>query len=84
MYDTKKSMLKPILAQDIRKLTGIQPYVKQATVSLFDVADTGFILENVYLCCAAEGLHTTVRTAIDRPALAKTMKLRSDQKITLA
>ena len=44
MYDTEKSMLKPILAQDIRKLTGIQPYVKQATLSLVDVADTRFII----------------------------------------
>jgi len=76
-------MLKPILAQDIRKLTGIQPYVKQAPVSLIYVADTVFIIENVYLYCAAEGLPTTVRTAIDKPALAKTMKLRPDQKITL-
>ena len=52
--------------------------------SLIYVADTGFIIENVYLYCAAEGLPTTVRTAIDNPALAKTMKLRPDQKITVA
>jgi len=46
-------------------------------------ADTGLIAENVYLYCAAEGLATVVRSGIDRPPLAKAMKLRSDQTITL-
>ncbi|UCD86889.1 MAG: nitroreductase family protein [Desulfobacterales bacterium] len=46
--------------------------------------DTGFISENVYLYCAYEGLATVVRGLIDRPALAKVMGLRSDQRITLA
>jgi len=44
----------------------------------------GFISQNVYLFCASEGLSTVVRALIDRPALAKAMKLRSDQKIVLA
>jgi len=47
-------------------------------------ADTAFIAENVYLFCAAEGLATVVRANIDRAALAKAMKLRQDQTITLA
>jgi len=47
-------------------------------------ADTGAIMENVYLYCAAEGLATVVRAMIDRPALAKAMKLRPDQRIMLA
>lgn len=47
-------------------------------------ADTGFISENAYLYCASEGLATVVRASIDRPALAKALKLRSDQKITLS
>ncbi len=46
-------------------------------------ADTGFISQNVYLYCASEGLATVVRALIDRDALAKAMKLRPDQKITL-
>ena len=46
-------------------------------------ADAGFIAENVYLYCAAEGLATVVRSGIDRPPLAKAMKLRPDQVITL-
>ncbi len=43
--------------------------------------DTGFIAENVYLYCASEGLNTGYRVSIDRPSLAKTAKLRPDQKI---
>jgi len=110
LYDATANQLNPVLAEDIRGLTGIpaQPYVKDAAVNLVYVADyskmknyffgtvreevkdlytaaaTGFISENVYLFCAAEGLATVVRAEIDRPALASVMKLRGDQKIILA
>ncbi len=50
----------------------------------FSAADTGFIAQNVYLFCASEGLATVIRANIDKPALAKTMKLGTDQKITLS
>jgi SagB-type dehydrogenase family enzyme len=50
---------------------------------LFCAADVGFISQNVYLFCASEGLATVVRGLVDRPALAKVMKLRPDQKIIL-
>lgn len=45
--------------------------------------DTGFIAENVYLFCASEGLVTVVRGMFDSEKLAKAMKLKPDQKITL-
>jgi nitroreductase len=51
---------------------------------MYAAADTGFISENVYLYCASEGLSTVVRAAIDKPALAKAMGLRPDQRIILA
>jgi SagB-type dehydrogenase family enzyme len=47
-------------------------------------ADTGFISQNVYLYCASEGLATVVRALIDRDELAKAMKLRPEQKVTLS
>lgn len=47
-------------------------------------ADTGFISQNVYLYSASEGLATVVRALIDRDELAKVMKLRPEQKITLS
>lgn len=51
---------------------------------MFVAADVGFIAQNVYLFCASEGLATVVRGSIDRPALAKAMHLRPDQRIILA
>ena len=102
LYDAKANMLAPILAEDIRALTGKQLFVKDAPVNLVYVADlskmggmssdavdfyaatdTGFISENVYLFCASAGLATVVRGLVDKPALAKAMKLRPDQKIIL-
>lgn len=50
---------------------------------LYAAAATGFISENVYLYCASEGLATVIRAYVDRPVLAKAMKLRPDQRITL-
>jgi nitroreductase len=103
LFDAKENMLMPVLSEDIRALTGKQPFVKDAPINLVYVADlskmsrlssedmdfyaatdTGFISENVYLFCASSGLATVVRGLIDKPALAKAMKLRSDQKIILA
>ncbi|MBU1043077.1 MAG: SagB/ThcOx family dehydrogenase [Candidatus Omnitrophica bacterium] len=44
----------------------------------------GHISENVYLFCASEGLATVTRGWVDKPALAKVMKLSSEQEIILA
>ena len=103
LYDAKAHLLKPILSEDIRAMTGRQPFVKEAPINLiyvadfsrmgkatnedkefYSAADTGFISQNVYLFCASEGLATVVRALIDRPALARVMGLRPDQKITLS
>jgi len=51
---------------------------------LLSAAATGLICENVYLYCASEGLAAVVRANIDKPALARVMKLRPDQNIVLA
>lgn len=103
LFEPKAHVLKPILSEDIRALTGIQPFVKDAPINLiyvadyarvsqdspadsdrYTAADAGFISQNVYLFCAAEGLATVVRGLIDRDALARKMGLRPDQKILLA
>jgi len=52
--------------------------------TLYNGADTGVIVQNVYLFCASEGLAVVVRGSINRSALATTLKLRPDQKIILA
>jgi len=103
LHEAKGHMLRRVLAEDIRGLTGRQPFVGEVPVNLIYVADfsrmggatdedkvlysaaaTGFISQNVYLYCASEGLATVVRGLVDRSALAKAMKLRSDQKVILA
>jgi SagB-type dehydrogenase family enzyme len=102
LYDAKGHLLEPVVPEDIRGLTGVQAFVREAPVNLvyvadftrmsgaspedrdlYAAADTGFISENVYLFCASEGLATVVRGSIDRPVLARAMKLRPDQKIIL-
>jgi len=102
-YEAKGHVLKPVLAEDIRAATGVQPFVRDAPVelvyvadyarmgggldedkNLYAAADTGFIGQNVYLFCASQELATLVRGSMDRAALAKTMKLRPEQKIILA
>jgi SagB-type dehydrogenase family enzyme len=50
----------------------------------FSAADTGFMAQNVYLFCASEGLGAVVRANIDKPPLAKAMKLEPHQRITLS
>jgi len=47
-------------------------------------ADAGFIAANAYLYCASEGLAAVVRALVDRPALAKALKLKDTQVIVLA
>jgi nitroreductase len=102
LFDAKAHLLKPVLAEDLRAMTGLQPFVKGVPLNLiyvadfsrmgsatneqkefYSAADTGFIAQNVYLYCASEGLATVVRGLVDKPALARAMKLRTDQKITL-
>jgi len=50
----------------------------------YAAVDTGFIVQNVYLYCASEGLATIVRAMIDRVPLAQAMQLRPEQRIILA
>jgi hypothetical protein len=51
---------------------------------MYSSADAAFIAQNVYLFCASERLATVVRGALDRPALAKAMKLAPDRRVVLA
>jgi nitroreductase len=54
-----------------------------ASIEFYSGADTAFLAQNVYLFCASEKLEVVVRGSINRDELAKKMKLRPDQKITL-
>ena len=103
LFDAKAHALRGVVAGDLRELTGKQPFVKDAPVTLVYVADlarmkdaspedrdlysatdAGFVSQDVYLYCAANGLATGVRGWVDRPVLAKALGLRADQRIVLA
>jgi SagB-type dehydrogenase family enzyme len=76
----KNAALNLIYVSDLTKLNIPDPLA----VEFFTGTHTGFIAQNVYLFCASEGLSTVVRGNINKEALRKVMKLREDQKITLA
>ena len=49
---------------------------------LYASVDTGFIGQNVYLFCAAHGLATIFHGSVDRPNLARAMRLPAEQFVT--
>jgi len=51
---------------------------------LYASVDTGFIGQNVYLFCAAEGLGSVFRGAVDYPKLERAMRLPEGQFVTFA
>jgi len=96
LYDAAANTLELKVAKDLREATGRQPFVKAAPVNLVYVYDTtrqpnenmayadcGFIAQNVYLVCAAEGLATVVRGMVGG-ALREEMSLPADKKVVMA
>jgi nitroreductase len=51
---------------------------------IYNSADAGFIIQNVYLYCASQGFSSVVYGGVNRKALTEKLNLRSDQKIILA
>ncbi|MFA6218089.1 MAG: SagB/ThcOx family dehydrogenase [Candidatus Omnitrophota bacterium] len=76
----KNAPLNLVFVADLSKMSKLSNENKD----FYAATDTGFISQNVYLFCASAGLATVVRGSIDKPALAKAMKLRPDQKIIMA
>jgi SagB-type dehydrogenase family enzyme len=74
----KDAAVNLVYVSDLSKTDG------SSEAEMYTAADVGFIAQNVYLYCASEGLATVVRGSIDKPALAKTLKLQSQQRIILA
>ena len=54
------------------------------TAEVWSFAGVGAIAQNVYLFCASENLACILRAMADPKAIAKTLKLRKDQKFILA
>jgi nitroreductase len=75
----KEAAVNLVYVADYSRVTG-----EGADKDVWMGADTGFIGENVYLYCTAEGLATVFRANVDRETLAKEMKLKPEQKILFA
>jgi len=75
----KKAPVNLVFVADYDKMSG-----DRESNDFYSATDTGFISQNVYLYCAAEGLATVVRGMVDRERLSKKMGLRKEQKIILA
>lgn len=58
--------------------------IADTDIDFYTGCDAGFISQNVYLYCASVGLSTVVRAWVDKPVLAKAIKLRPNQRIILA
>jgi nitroreductase len=69
-----------IFVGDLAKLAKAKPEERPRYADI----DAAFISQNIYLFCASENLATVVHEVGDRPALAKAMQLRPDQRIVLA
>ena len=85
MTSSRQSFVKDVPVN----LLYVADYAKMGKVpdemkGIYSAAAAGFIGQNVYLYCASEGLSTVVRASMDRPALARAMKLRAGQRIVLA
>ena len=76
----KDAAVNLVYVSDLSKTDG----AASPDAEMYTAADVGFIAQNVYLYCASEELATVVRASIDKPALAKTLKLQPQQKIILA
>ena len=75
----KNAAVNLVFVADYDKMSG-----DRESKDFYSATDTGFISQNVYLYCAAEGLATVVRGLVDREPLAKKMGLRKEQKVILA
>jgi nitroreductase len=72
-----------VFVADFAKMASDRMNPSEADKVFYSATDTGFVSQNVYLFCASEGLATVVRGMVDKPALAKAMSLRPDQRIIL-
>ncbi len=72
-----------VFVADLAKMTSERMKPTEAMKEFYAATDTGFVSQNVYLFCASEGLATVVRGMVDKPALAKAMSLRPDQRVIL-
>ena len=78
----KTAPLSLVYVADMAKTKGMK-YQGQDVGIPWTYAGAGAIAQNVYLFCASEGLACILRAMLDEVQVAKTLKLRPDQKVLL-
>ena len=78
----KTAPLNLVYVADMAKTKGMK-YQGQDVGLPWTYAGTGAIAQNVYLFCASEGLACILRAMLDEVQVAKSFKLRPDQKVVL-
>ena len=68
-----------VYVADERRMERVAP----AERAFYEAADTGGVMQNVYLFCASEGLGSVVHMPGDRTALAGALGLAAEQRIVL-
>lgn len=81
--------LQDFAAHAAANLVFVADYARMADAStesrnLYAAIDTGVMVQNVYLYCAAAGLACVVRGLVDREALARLLRLRPAQHVIVA
>ncbi len=84
-----KATTSPTMKDAAVQLIFVADYAKYRTMAqsqkeLYSAAHTGFIGQNIYLYCAAEGLGARFYAGVDRATLKDVLKLRADQAIVFA
>lgn len=80
---TQDAPVNLIYVVDYNRMTNTGLNVNEPVRKFYAATDTGFISQNVYLYCAAEGLATVVLGWINKEVLAKEMELTENQEIVL-
>lgn len=78
----KTAPLSLVYVADMAKTKGMK-YQGQDVGIPWSYAGAGTIAQNVYLFCASEGLACILRAMLDEVQVAKSFKLRPDQKVIL-
>jgi len=95
-YDAKSNTLVLKAGGDYKKGLGGQAFAHSAALNIICVAnvdkassreacyiDSGFILQNIHLFCASEGLGAVIRGSFDKDLLAEYLKLTDKQEVTI-
>ncbi len=92
LYDAEAQTLRQISTEDLRPLTRsknapveillVSDLTKQGRT--YSETDAGFVSQNIYLHCAASGLGTVVRSALDNALLQKKLNLPDSRSILYA